>query len=461
MRNIDIIKTKYYNFTRFNLISQTNFVEYYKGGKRMGISVDSKLKEVLANPEARAIVEEIRPGFASHPMLKMALGMKFSALIKFPQAGFSEEEIQLLTEKLNALGKQQPGEIAEAEKPKIMDFSSVKGKVVIVTGASRGIGEAIARCYAAHGMKVVCANRDAIKGRQVVDSIKAAGGEASYFRADTSRPAEVKALVDFAVSTYGRLDGIVNNSGMGMGGTPIHEYTVEDCERILDLNLKGVFAGMKYGAEAIFKSKSEGGFIINIASIAGLMPQSGMGLYVATKQGVVGMTRSAAMEYAPYNLTVNAICPGHTLTSMYDVAPPETMDFFIEQIPAGRMGRPEECAWLALFLASDMARFITGAAIPVDGGIAAGQRNILMWRHPELVGVGDGRLSSDSTIAAIMEVPEGAAIVEKYLPGFSENEQAKMAYGLTFKELCEIPMTGISEESAKKLFKELDELGKN
>ncbi|NLM15309.1 MAG: SDR family oxidoreductase [Clostridiaceae bacterium] len=339
-----------------------------------------------------------------------------------------------------------------------MDFSSVSGKVVIVTGASRGIGEAIARCYADHGMRVVCANRDPVKGQQVVESIKASGGDALYCKTDASKPDEVKALVDFTMENYRRLDGIVNNSGIGMGGTPLHENTIEDCERILDLNLKGVFAGMKYGAEAIFKSKSEGGFIINIASIAGLMPQSGMGLYVATKQGVVGMTRSAAMEYAPYNLTVNAICPGHTLTSMYDVAPAEAMELFTSQIPAGRMGKPEECAWLALFLASDMARFITGAAIPVDGGIAAGQRNILMWRHPELVGMGDGKLNSDSTIAAIMEVPEGAAIVERYLPGFSENEQAKMAYGLTFKALCEIPATGISKEKAEAFFKELDTL---
>lgn len=427
----------------------------------MGITVDSKLKEILADPEAKAIIEEIRPGFDANPMLKMALGMKFSALLKFPQAGFSKEEIEHLTEKLNALGKkEQSCNSARAKSSKMMNFDSVKDKVVIVTGASRGIGEAIARCYAAHGIKVVCANRDPVKGQQVVDSIRATGGEVSYFRADTSKPAEVKDLVDFAVKTYGRLDGIVNNAGIGMGGTPMHEYTIEDCERILDLNLKGVFAGMKYGAEAILKSKSEGGFIINIASIAGLIPQSGMGLYVATKHGVVGMTKSASMEYAPYNLTVNAICPGHTLTSMYDVAPAETIDYFIGQIPAGRMGRPEECAWLALFLASDMARFITGAAIPVDGGIAAGQRNILMWRHPEIVGVGDGRLSSDSTIAAVMESPEGAEIVEKYLPGFSENEQAKMAYGLTFKALCEIPMTGISADDAKNLFEELDALGK-
>jgi NAD(P)-dependent dehydrogenase (short-subunit alcohol dehydrogenase family) len=341
---------------------------------------------------------------------------------------------------------------------KMLDFSSVKGKVVIVTGASRGIGEAIAKCYAEHGMKVVCANRDPIKGQKVVDEIIAENGDAVFFKTDSSNTEEVKALVDFAVATYGRLDGIVNSAGIGMGGTPLHEYTIEDYERIFSLNVKGVFAGMKYGAEAIFRSKSEGGFIINISSIAGIMPQSGQSLYTSTKFGVVGMTRAASLEYAPYNLTVNAICPGYTLTSIFDGAPDKAMDYFLSNCPAGRMGKVEECAYLALFLASDMARYINGAVIPVDGALAAGAKNLMMWKHPEIRKDGNKTISSDSTIAAIMDVKEAAAIVEKYLPGFASNEDSKAAYGMTFKTLC--PMTGIPEENSKKLFEELDAFGK-
>ncbi len=178
----------------------------------MSISVDSKLKEILADPDAKAIVEQIRPGFADNPMIKLAMGMKFSDLIKFPQAGYSPEEIELLTERLNALGRKEPPAVAGPESGKKMDFSSVSGKVVIVTGASRGIGEAIARCYADHGMKVVCANRDPVKGQQVVESIKASGGDALYCKTDASKPDEVKALVDFTMENYRRLDGIVNNS---------------------------------------------------------------------------------------------------------------------------------------------------------------------------------------------------------------------------------------------------------
>lgn len=266
-----------------------------------------------------------------------------------------------------------------------MDFNSVNGKVVVVTGASKGIGEAIARCYAEHGMKVVCANRDPKRGEEVAESIRDAGGDAVFCQTDCSKTEEIKALVDFAVKQYGRLDGIVNDAGIGMGGNPLHEYEIEDAQRILDLNLKGVFAGMKYAAEAIFQTKAENGFIINVASIAGLMPQRGQALYTATKSAVVGMTKSAALDYAEYNVTVNAICPGYTDTPIFDGAPDQAKGFFINDCPAKRMGKPEECAYLALFLASDLARYINGAAIPIDGALSAGSKNVSMWKRPEIL----------------------------------------------------------------------------
>ena len=174
------------------------------------------------------------------------------------------------------------------------------------------------------------------------------------------------------------------NAGIGMGGNPLHESAMEDYDLIFDLNSKGVFAGMKYGAEAIFRSGSNGGFLINVASIAGIMPQRGQALYTATKFGVVGMTKSAALDYAKYNITVNAICPGYTMTTMFEGIPDEAMAFFLNDCPSGRLGDPYECAYLALFLASDMARYISGAAIPVDGALSAGSKNITTWSHPEI-----------------------------------------------------------------------------
>lgn len=338
------------------------------------------------------------------------------------------------------------------------DFSSVRGKVAIITGASRGIGEAIARIYAENGMKVVCAARHKDVGEALTQSICAAGGEAVFRQTDCSDPAEIKALIDFALEKYGKLDGIVSNAGIGMGGSPVNEYSLEDYDKIMNLNLKGVFAGMKYGVEAIFSSGSKGGFLINVASIAGLVPQRGQSLYTATKHAVVGMTKTAALDYAPYDVTANAICPGYTRTSMFDDIPEQAMDFFLKDAPSGRMGKPEECAWLALFLASDMARYITGAAIPVDGALSAGSKNVISWKHPEIRTGGKAVVNADSTIAVIMENPEGAAIVEKHLPGFAANEQARAAYGMTFKALCSLPMFDVPEERAAALLAELDKL---
>ena len=335
-----------------------------------------------------------------------------------------------------------------------MDFNSVQGKVVIVTGASRGIGRAIAECYGAHGMKVACAARSVDQGQAVSDGICAKGGEAIFIQTDCSSTAAIKELVDKTVAHYGKLGGVVSHAGIGMGGTPLHEYDVTDYEKIFALNSEGVFAGMKYGAEAILKSHSEGGFLINVASIAGLVPQRGQALYSATKFGVVGMTRAAALDYAAYGITVNAICPGYTKTSIFGDAPASAMDFFASDCPAKRMGDPEECAALALFLASDMARYITGAAIPVDGALSAGHQSISSWKHPEILT--DGKLNSQSTIAALMENDAAKVVIENFLPGFSANEQAKAAYGMTFAQIG--PMLGLPDSALQGLLAALDNL---
>ena len=335
-----------------------------------------------------------------------------------------------------------------------MNFDSVQGKVAIVTGASRGIGEAIARVFGANGMKVVCAARSQAQGQSVADAICEAGGDAIFVQTDCSSAEQIKKLVETAVSHYGKLDGVVSNAGIGMGGFPLHEYEEAEFDRIFDLNSKGVFAGMKYGAEAILKTKSQGGFLINVASIAGISPQRGQALYTATKFGVVGMTKTAALDYASCGITVNAICPGYTKTSIFGDIPDSAMDYFANDCPAGRMGDPMECAYLALFLASDMARYITGAAIPVDGALSAGHQNVITWKHPEIVT--GAKLSADSTVAALLGDEKAAAIIDKYLPGFAQNEQAKPAFGMTISKLA--PMLGLPQQVVDGLIAELNNL---
>lgn len=266
------------------------------------------------------------------------------------------------------------------------DFSSVKGKVAVITGAADGLGEAIAQCYADNGMKVVVSDIHAEKGKKVVDQINAKGGEAAFVKADVSDETDVKGMIDFAVKTYGRLDGLVNNAGIADPSRPIHEYSADEFDKVTSVDLKGVFLGMKYGIEAILKSKSSGGFIINVASLAGLLGNNSMGLYTSSKHGVVGLTKSAALDYAPYNITVNAICPGTFRTSIWGQAPEETIQQYAKLIsPNGKLGDPKEIGHLALFLASDLARYISGAAIPIDAGSSAGKLTPAKWSHPEIL----------------------------------------------------------------------------
>lgn len=264
------------------------------------------------------------------------------------------------------------------------DFKSVQGKVVIVTGGTSGMGKAMAKVFAANGMKVVIAGRKPEAGEKALAELKALGGEAAFFKADVSKPEEVKALVDFAVATYGKLDGICNNAGFGTRERPVHEIPLEEYNAVISTDQAGVFYGIKYAAEAILKSKSEHGFIINTASTAGLKSTEGMALYGMAKSAVVSLTKTAALDYARHNITVNAICPGSVLTEIWAPAPQEYIDSFAVTIPAGRLAMPEEIANLALFLASDLARYITGTTLVIDGAATAGLMRNVQWSNPEI-----------------------------------------------------------------------------
>ncbi|MGI9240089.1 MAG: glucose 1-dehydrogenase [Verrucomicrobiales bacterium] len=248
----------------------------------------------------------------------------------------------------------------------------MKDKVVLITGATSGIGRTTAIKFAAAGAKVVVSGRREEEGAAVVAEIKAAGGEASFVRADIAKEDDVKALVAKTVETYGRLDVAFNNAGVEMTGA-ILEAEESDYRRVFDINVWGVLTSMKYEIPEMIKNG--GGAIINTSSIAGHIGMAGAAVYIASKHAVEGLTKTAALEYAQQGIRVNAVAPGGIVTDMIDrFAGPdgsEMRDGLAQMHPLGRLGTTEEIADAVVFLASDGASFVTGESLKVDGGFVA------------------------------------------------------------------------------------------
>lgn len=246
------------------------------------------------------------------------------------------------------------------------------GKVALVTGGSSGIGRATCLAFAREGAKVFFADIDAAGGEETLRMIKETGGEGVFVKADVSKARDVEGMVNKAVETYDRLDYAHNNAGIDGEFATIVRNTEENFDHVIGVNLKSVWLGMKY--EIPEMRKRGGGAIVNTASVAGLVAFRTMGPYVASKHGVIGLTKTAALEYSNFGIRVNAVCPGAIRTPMIDAFinnDSETEASMSALQPIGRMGRAEEVANLILWLCSDAASFITGAAIAIDGGIVA------------------------------------------------------------------------------------------
>ncbi len=246
------------------------------------------------------------------------------------------------------------------------------GRVALITGGSSGIGRATGLAFAREGAKVVLADIDTRGGQETMRLIKQAGGEAIFVKADVSRAEDVKNMVETAIQTYDRLDFAHNNAGIDGEFASIVANTEENFDHVIGVNLKSVWLGMKY--EIPEMRKRGGGVIVNSSSVAGLVAFRTMGPYVASKHGVIGLTKTAALEYSNHGIRVNAICPGAIRTPMIDAFidnDPQTEANMSALQPIGRMGRPEEVANLVLWLCSEAASFVTGAAIAIDGGIVA------------------------------------------------------------------------------------------
>lgn len=245
-----------------------------------------------------------------------------------------------------------------------------KDQTAIVTGASFGIGRATALAFAERGANVVLA--DWAENDETLKLIKKTGGEAIFVKCDVSQETDVKNLIDKSIEKFGRIDHAFNNAGTEGQTARTHECSDENWERVIGVNLKGVWMCMKYQIPHMLEQGK--GTIVNNASVAGLVGFMGVPAYVASKHGVVGLTKNAALEYAKQNIRVNAVCPGIIKTPMIDRFTGKAKEVekqFTDMEPVGRMGEPEEVAEAVIWLCSDAASFVTGHAMTVDGGWVA------------------------------------------------------------------------------------------
>jgi len=245
------------------------------------------------------------------------------------------------------------------------------GKSVLVTGAGSGIGRATALAFAAEGARLVVSDVDESSARATAVAARELVVEAHSIRADVSRAADCAAMVDLAVARFGRLDVAFNNAGINIRAAPIAEIDEGEWHRIVGINLSGVFLCMKYEIAAM--KRTGGGVIVNTASVGGLIGTAGVTAYCATKHGVVGLTKSAALDHIKDGIRINAVCPGGTRTAMLAewFKDPEVERVALAGTPIGRMADPAEIARSVLFLASEEASFMVGHALVADGGLTA------------------------------------------------------------------------------------------
>lgn len=249
-------------------------------------------------------------------------------------------------------------------------MNMLEGKSIVITGAGSGIGRSACQLFAEYGARIVAADVDEAGGAETVELVRGAGGEIDFIRTDVTIENDVKSMVAFAVDRMGQINGAFNNAGIAQSATILHELDASTWQRALDINLTGVFTCIKYQVIQML-AQGSGGSIVNTASTLGQVAIPRGSEYCASKHGVLGLTKGAALDYAASGIRVNAVLPGATQTPMIDRAvanDPGLGDFIAQVHPLGRFGKASEVAEGAAWLLSDAASFVTGTSLNVDGG---------------------------------------------------------------------------------------------
>lgn len=330
-----------------------------------------KISELLNNDEATALLTKHLPEFINEPSFKMASHFTLDQLAAIPQVDLPEDILSALKADLANVTFESAA-APKTSKAMNLKSDSLAGKVITITGAGSGIGRASAVLMASRGAKLVLVDYNVTTGEETLELVKEQDGEAIFVQADVSKEEDVKNYIQKAVETFGKIDVAFNNAGIIQKFQPFHETSLNDFSRIIDVNLKGIFLGMKHALNVMVQQGY--GHVINTASTTALRAEHSLAAYTASKHGVAGLTKAAAIEYVRKGIRVNAICPGGVATTLTAAVPQmlQESDYMPEEFPNMRIGRfaePEELAELVAFLASDGSSYMTGSIIVADGGL--------------------------------------------------------------------------------------------
>ncbi|PWW38873.1 NAD(P)-dependent dehydrogenase, short-chain alcohol dehydrogenase family [Paenibacillus sp. OK003] len=331
-----------------------------------------KIGELLNDEKAVAILAKHLPEFINAPTFKMASNFTLNQLVAIPQVDIPEATLKALKIDLAEITLVSEENVKNKPVMSSQKNDSLVGKVITVTGAGSGIGRASAILMAARGAKLVLVDFNASTGLETLELIKEQNGEAIFVQADVSSNNDVQNYIQKAVETYRKIDVAFNNAGIMQQFQRFQDISEEEFTQVINVNLKGIFLGMKYALQVM--DKQGYGHVINTASTTAIRAEHSLAAYTASKHGVAGLTKAAALEYVRKGIRVNAICPGGVATTMTDAAPQMLQDggYMPEEFPNMRIGRfaqPQELAELVAFLASDGSSYMTGSIILADGGL--------------------------------------------------------------------------------------------